>query len=215
MLVVALLAVVIWLLLGSRLLVVRDIQVTGVDRLSEAAVVEALGVPTGTPLARVDTGAAAHRAAELRLAESVEVTRVWPSTLRVDVAERTPKLALREGGGYRLVDQDGVRIADADARPGGFPLVTIRGEVEGNPGIEAAAAVAEELPEDVLAKVDTIAADAPATLVLRLGDGAEVTWGDGERAEEKGEVLAVLLREHPSSAERRYDVSAPDVAVVR
>ncbi|GAA1985135.1 hypothetical protein GCM10009799_08200 [Nocardiopsis rhodophaea] len=215
LLIVALLAVVTWVLLGSRLLVVRDIQVTGVDRVSTTAVVRALDVPTGTPLARVDTGAAADRAAKLRLVESVEVTRGWPSTLRVAVTERTPRLALRVGDGFRLVDHEGVRIADTDSRPAEFPLVRIRGEVKDNSGIAAAAAITEQLPDGVLAKVDVITAEDPKALVLKLDDGATVTWGDDKRTREKGEVLAVLLREHPSKADRSYDVSAPDVAVVK
>ncbi|ASU83422.1 cell division protein FtsQ [Nocardiopsis gilva YIM 90087] len=215
LLIVALLAVVLWVLLGSRLLVVRDIRVTGVDRVSDQAVVQALDVPTGTPLARVDTGAAADRAAKLRLVESVEVTRGWPSTLRVEVTERTPRLALKVGDGYRLVDHEGVRIADVESRPDAFPLVRIRGEVKDNSGIAAAAAITEKLPDGVLSKVRTIAAEDPKTLVLKLDDGATVTWGDDERTKEKGEVLAILLREHPSNADRSYDVSAPDVAVVK
>ncbi|MFC7741569.1 cell division protein FtsQ/DivIB [Nocardiopsis composta] len=134
LLIVALLAAAGYLLLGSRLLVVREVAVSGLHRLDRDEVVRALAVPTGTPLARVDTEAAAERVAGLRLAESARVERGWPAELRVRVEERTPKLAVGAGGGYRLVDQDGVRISDTEALPEEYPLASVRGEVEGNGG---------------------------------------------------------------------------------
>ncbi|MFC7330245.1 cell division protein FtsQ/DivIB [Marinactinospora rubrisoli] len=214
LLVVAVLAVVAWLLLGSRLLVVRDVEISGTERVDPAEVLAAVDVPTGTPLVRVDTDAARDRVAGLRLVESAEVSRGWPATLRVNVTERTPLLSVAAGDGYRLLDGDGVAIEDAAERPERYPLVTVRGEVAGNPGVAEAAAIVEELPQSVLERTDRIDATDRASVVLLLADGAEVVWGDGERTAEKARLLDILMREHPPAEERRYDVSAPDVAVV-
>src|SRR5690606_33397279 len=123
LLLVGLAGAVLWVLFGSRLLAVRQIEVTGLDRLAEAEVLAAADVAVGTPLARVDTDAVAARVAELRLVESVEVRRGWPSTLHLEVAERVPVLALAEEGGYLLVDREGVAVARSDTRPEGRPLV--------------------------------------------------------------------------------------------
>lgn len=215
LLIVALLAVVTWVLLGSRLLVVRDVEVGGLQRMSENEVVDALGVATGTPLAKVDTDAARRRVEGLRLAESAEIVREWPATLRVRVTERTPRLAVQVGSGFRLIDADGVRIEDTDARPEGIPQVTIKGEVEGNPAVAEAARIAAELPDDLLARAESIEARDRASITLVFADGGRVVWGDGERTAEKAKILQVLLREHPSGPDRRYDVSAPGMAVVK
>ncbi|MBX9390732.1 cell division protein FtsQ/DivIB [Streptomonospora nanhaiensis] len=215
LLIVTALTVVTWLLLGSRLLVVREIEVTGTDRLDPAQVAAAVDVATGTPLARVDTAAAERRARELRLVESVEVSRGWPATLRVEVVERTPRLAMRAGDGFRLVDGDGVRVADTDTRPEDYPLITVDGEPEGDPAVAAAAEVVAQMPAAVAGRVEEIDAQERAAITLTLDDGAVVQWGGTERTAEKSEILTILLHEHPSGPDRSYDVSAPDMAVVK
>lgn len=215
LLIVALLAVVAWLLLGSRLLVVRSVEVIGTDRLDSDSVAAAVDVPTGTPLARVDTDEAAGRASELRLVESAEVTRGWPATLHVRITERTPRLSIKVGDGYRLVDHDGIRIADSSTRPQRYPLISITGEAEGNAAIAEAASITDGMPDAVLGKVDAIDAADPSDITLILDDGASVAWGDSERTKEKSDILTILMEEHSTGAERHYDVSAAGMAVVK
>ncbi|MEY9212989.1 FtsQ-type POTRA domain-containing protein [Thermobifida halotolerans] len=215
LLLVALVTVVVWVLLESRLLVVRQVEVTGLDRLTEEEVVAAADVATGTPLARVDTGAVVERVAELRLVESVAVRRGWPATLRVEVTERTPVLALSVEGGYHLVDREGVRVEEADTRPEGYPLVRVTGEVRGNPAVAESARVVGALPESLVDAVDTVVATDRARITLELVGGATVMWGDSERGADKARALEVLLEQHPPDPGRHYDVSAAGVAVVR
>ena len=189
----------------------------GLERMDRAEVVRALAVPTGTPLARVDTEAAAGRAERLRLAERVEVERSWPAALTVRVTEREPRLAVRAGDGFRLVDHDGGRIQDADTLPEAYPLAQVRGEVEGNPGVAAAATVAEALdgvlPES-RARITAIDARDPGSITVELDGGASVEWGDAEDGARKARVLEILVGEHPPGPDRVYDVSAADMAVV-
>ncbi|GAA1778240.1 MULTISPECIES: cell division protein FtsQ/DivIB [Streptomonospora] len=214
LLIVAVLTVVTWVLLGSRLLVVRDVEVSGTSRLDPERVAAAVDVATGTPLARVDTDAARRRAEELRLVESAEVGRGWPATLRVEVVERTPVLAVRAGDGFRLIDGDGVRIADTDQRPDNYPLISVSGEPEGSPAVAAAASVLARVPAAVGGRIDSVDAADRAAIELTLESGATVSWGTTERAERKSTILTVLLNEHPPGPDRHYDVSAPDMAVV-
>ena len=59
---VAIVAGVAWALLGSRLLVVRSVQVTGTGpQVSRAQVLAAARIPAGLPLIRVNTAAVAQR----------------------------------------------------------------------------------------------------------------------------------------------------------
>lgn len=215
LLVVGLLAVVTWVLLGSRLLVVRQVEVSGLDRLARDEVVAAAAIATGTPLARVDVDAVAARVAGLRLTESVEVARGWPATLRIRVVERTPVVGIRVDHGYLLVDRDGVLVEDSESRPAGYPLVRLQGEVEGNPAIADAARIIEELPRTIADEVDDIEASDPATITFGLAGGVTVLWGDSERGANKARVLEALMERHPPQKGRRYDVSAAGVAVVK
>nr|WP_152476678.1 FtsQ-type POTRA domain-containing protein [Nocardiopsis salina] len=215
MLVVGLVCVVTWVLLGSRLLVVRDVSVEGLERVPEQEAVQAVGVDTGTPLIRVDLGAAEGRVADLELVEQVDVTRSWPATLSVEVAERRPVLAVRVGEGYRLVDGDGIRIEDSDTRPGAQPLVRVTGEVEGNAGVRAAADIVEAAPDSLLAQMQLIDASEGGEITVQLADGSTVEWGDASDTEDKSDVLRVLMGEHPPQDGQVYDVSNPELAIVK
>ncbi|WP_150242512.1 cell division protein FtsQ/DivIB [Nocardiopsis quinghaiensis] len=215
LLVVALVCVVTWILLGSRLLVVRDVAVTGVERVPTEEVVAAVDVATGTPLLRVDLDQSGERAESLSLVESATVTRGWPATLEVEVVERQPLLAVRVGEEYRLVDGDGVRIEDSEHRPDTHPLVRVTGEIEGNGGVRAAADIAEQAPEPLLARIRLIDATEPGTIVVELTDGSLVEWGSSEGTADKSAVLRVLMSEHPPREGRVYDVATPDLAIVR
>lgn len=215
LMVVALVCVVTWVLLGSRLLVVRDVAVTGLDRVPSQEVVAAVDVATGTPLIRVDLEQSRDRALSLALVEEATVSRGWPATLEVEVVERQPLLAVPVGDEYRLVDGDGVRIEDSPTRPGTHPLVRVTGEIEGNDAVRAAADIVEAAPDSLIAQVQLIDATDAREITIELGDGSLVEWGTPENTEGKSDVLRVLLREHPPQEGRVYDVGTPDLAIVR
>lgn len=215
LLVVGLVCVVAWLLLGSRLLVVREVAVEGLERVPEQEAVQAVGVKTGTPLIRVDLDTAESRVADVDLVDEVEVVRGWPATLRVEVVERQPVLAVPVGEGYRLIDGDGIRIEDSDTRPGAQPLVSVSGEVEGNAGVRAAADIVESAPDSLLAQIQLIDASEGDEITARLADGSTVEWGDASDTEDKSDILRVLMGEHPPQEGQVYDVSNPELAIVR
>lgn len=215
LLVVGLVCVVAWVLLESRLLVVREVAVEGLERVPEQEAVQAVGVDTGTPLIRVDLDTVESRVADLDLVDEVEAVRGWPAALRVEVVERRPVLAVPAGEGYRLVDGDGVRVEDSDTRPGAQPLVSVSGEVEGNAGVRAAADIVESAPDSLLAQIQLIDASEGGEIALRLADGSTVEWGDASDTEDKSDILRVLMGEHPPQEGQVYDVSDPDLAIVR
>lgn len=224
-LVVGLLGAALWVVLGSRLLVVRHVQITGMKRLDRAEVLDAASVRLGTPLARLDTGAVGERVATVAQVRSVAVSRSWPSTLRIAITERTPRVAVAHDGRFDLVDGAGVTVV-TKKKPNGLPRLEVGGTLPGNPAVRAAVSAAAALPPSLRPHLRRITAPdaAHVTLHLRLwrrvpgphvagrphGHAVPITvgWGDGSRAREKADVLMSLL---PHRA-RRYDVSDPDVA---
>lgn len=205
---------VAWALLGSRLLVVRSVAVTGTHLVPRSQVSGVADVPPGTPLAQVDTTAVARRVESIRQVASATVSKSWPDGLTITVRERVPAVAVRmAGGGYDLVDPSGVIVRWSRARPARLPLLSTSvpgGELRGNPGVTAAAAVLGELPRWLSRSVTSVmASSGPVT--LRLHGGKTVVWGDAGRAAVKGRELAILMRD-PG---RYFDVSAPGTAVTR
>ena len=78
-------ALAAWLLLWSSVFGVRSVQVSGTGRLSRGEVLAAAAIVSGTPLARVDTGAIEARLRALPVVAAATVTRNWPSGVAITV----------------------------------------------------------------------------------------------------------------------------------
>jgi cell division protein FtsQ len=204
------LVVAVWALLGSSLLVVRHVRVTGGGGLVPAAAVRrAARIPLGIPLARVDGAAAARRVERLAPVLSARVSRSFPDTVVIAVRQRTPVLAVAVASGYALVDSAGVTVTVAGRVPPGLPLLTTPPPVlRGSPAVRAAAEVVEALPAQLRDLVRSVSASA-SSVTLRLSGGATVRWGGPAQAAQKAAELELLLR----TRARYYDVSDPATAV--
>jgi cell division protein FtsQ len=204
---------VAWALLGSRLLVVRSVAVSGTRLVPKSEVAGVADVPLGTSLAQVDPAAVARRVESIRQVASATVSKSWPDGLAITVRERVPAVAVRmAGGGYDLVDPVGVIVRWARAKPATLPLYATSvpgGALRGDRSLTAAAAVLGELPPWLSKSVASVTASGPVT--LRLRDGKTVVWGGTGRAAVKARELAILMRD-PA---RYLDVSAPGTAITR
>lgn len=208
----AIVAGVAWALLGSRFFVVREVRVTGLHRVSRAQVLGAAAIPMRLPLIRVDTAAVSRRVDAITQVQSAKITRSWPDTVVINITERTPALAVADGGGYDLVDRFGVVVVSAaPRRPGGLPVFRPSGPLRGNPAVAAAVAVLHELPAALSGRLRWLAAPSAGDVTLHLSGGVTVVWGAPGRAAAKARVLAVLMRTHA----RIFDVSQPTVATTR
>jgi cell division protein FtsQ len=209
-LVLAILAGAGWALLGSSLLVVRHVDVTG-DRLVTAAEVRsAARIRPGEPLARVNTTAAADRVERIGPVLSARVTRSWPDTIVITVQERTPALAVAAAGGYDLIDGHGITVRWATHKPAGLPLLTAPPAVlRDSPAVQAVVAVLGRLPGRLHTMIVSVSAASASAVVLHLAGGIAVLWGGANMPAEKTAELTLLLRTHA----RYYDVSDPSTAV--
>ena len=211
---VTIVAVLAWALLGSRLLVVRSVKVTGGGQAVPAAqVLAAARVRYGTPLIRVNTGTIARRVEAIRQVQFVQVSKDWPSTVVITVQPRTPVFAVPVPTGYALVDRFGVTIRDVASQPDGLPLLSIvsNGTVlRGDPAVRAAAIVLTELPPRVARQVRDVTATSPSAVSVRLADRSVVVWGSTALAKEKATELTLLMHRHA----RSYDVSDPGSPMV-
>lgn len=204
---------VAWALFGSGLFAVRSIVVTGTRLVPDSEVLAVAGVRPGTPLIRVNTAQIAGRVLRIRQVQGVVVTKTWPDRVTIAVKERTPALAVAvAGGGFDLVDADGVIVQWAATRPSRLPLyaaTTDASSLQGDPDVSASAAVLGELPRSIRPSVVSVTAPSPDQVTLRLASGVTIVWGGPGDAAAKARELAILM---PTGA-RYYDVSGPATAV--
>ena len=204
---------VTWALYDSSLFAVRSVTVTGTRLVPESEVLAVAGVRPGTPLIRVSTARVAARVLTITQVQGVQVTKTWPDRVVIAVRERTSALAVAlSGGGFDLIDADGVIVQSAATRPAGLPLFTTTAaasSLRGDPDVAAAAAVLGELPASLRSSVASVIAPSPDQVTLSLGTGVTILWGGADDAAAKARELAILMQTHA----RSYDVSSPATAV--
>jgi cell division protein FtsQ len=205
--VIVLLAGVAWF---SPVLAVRTIRVDGLVAVPEQQVRRALAVPEGRSMLRIDTGAMAERVAALPRVRSVRVQRMFPSTVRVTVAERAPLLYFDGPEGTHLLDDESVEFA-IEPPPPGLPKLVTDHPGGSDPVTRAAVAVLKAAPAGLRDQVGEVVARSVSDVALNLRDGRTVLWGGpADSARKAAVVLPVLTR--PGTV---FDVSSPDLVTVR
>lgn len=209
---VTVVAVLVWVLGWSSILGVSKVEVSGATGAEASAVAELVDVPIGTPLARVDTDAAAARVRERITVAEVSVRRAWPSTLAVDIVLRTPAIVVRNPQGQlEVVDAEGVSFGVVKAAPKGVPVVKAVGAKGATrESLQSALALLNALPSDLSSQVSGITVSSANLVTFTLGKRT-VVWGSGADSERKVAILTALL---PTKA-KVIDVSAPETPVTR
>ncbi|MEW2356594.1 FtsQ-type POTRA domain-containing protein [Spirillospora sp. NPDC029432] len=215
LLVLGVLGVLAWVLLGSRLLVVRTVEVTGTDLVPRDRIVATAGIRLGLPMVRLGTGSVEARLERMREVESVTVERRWPATVRIAVRERVPVVAVERAGRFYRLDRHGVTVADGASRPPGLPVLSVASPGPTDAATLAALRVTGELPRELAARLVKVEAPTPETVTLRLSDGLTVVWGSPGRAAEKARLIEALRGSAAGRGARTVDVSSPDVVTTR
>lgn len=200
-----------WVLWRSDWLFVEKVVVSGVEPRWEEAIHAAAAIDQPQPMIEVDTDGAAIAVQELPVVKEVQVRRSWPSTIAIEVTPRQPVLAVRDGSGFALVDDEGVAVETVGEAPDGVPTLSTRGE-EGatQAAYRAAWAVFSVLPDSVMSEVTAATVSSADLLTLELGERT-VVWGGPEDSELKLQVVGALL----ATGEGYIDVSAPRTPVTR
>ena len=86
---------------------VRQVRITGVERMSESLVYERVLVEKDRPMPTLDLAAVRERLLELPWVRDARVSRQLPETLIVDIVERKPHAVLQKPDRLMLIDRNG------------------------------------------------------------------------------------------------------------
>lgn len=203
LLLVGLLAGGVWLVKFSSVLTVRHVSVSKTSYVARDQVVQAAQVPMGRPLADADLTGIGQRVAALAPVAEVNVRRSWPSTIRVQITERTPSFALDTGDGYALVDAEGIMFAPQPQPP--KDLLVASSSTTDSRQLGDMATVVAALPPALRARTQSIKAASPDSITLNLTKKDSLIWGSVDNSDVKGEVALALLKRKGSV----YNVTVP------
>jgi cell division protein FtsQ len=200
----------------TPMLAVEDIQVKGLDRIPQKAILQILKKQIGKPLPLVNADEIGKDLEKFPLIESFLVVSQPPHSLLLKVRERQPIVIVYSGGSPYLYDPAGVQLGKA-AGNDLYPILTITGAPKNSAEFKAAIDVLLALPADLLPKLSSIDAKSKddVSMQLRGYAGQKIIWGDGSKSVLKSKVLAALIKNQNRTDRVTYDVSSPTAPVVR
>jgi cell division protein FtsQ len=203
------LAVLVVVAVFSPLLAVREIEIVGTSRVSEAAILKDLSTLKGKPLPQISSEELAQKLSKFQLIDSVSAVALPPSTLRVVVVERSAVAVVNINGISYLYDAAGVQLGRASSSDH-LPVVENAGNPSSSTTFSQAIKVILSLPISLLPKVSQISAVSKDNVVLHLNSFSQkILWGDDSEPALKGKVLAALMKHYAGQYGCTFDVSAP------
>ena len=194
----------------TPLLGVRSVQVLGTKDLTQKQVLDAAAVTSGAPMLTINLAAIRDRVAGLNRVASVNVSRSWPATVRIDVAERIAIGVIKEPDGAHLIDHTAKDFATVPSEPAGLPELELPRSAPTDPTAVAVVQVLQAVPDKVRAEILSVSAKSPNSVTLALSAGRQVRWGGIADSQRKAGVLTALM----SQPGKVYDVSSPQLATI-
>ena len=200
----------------SPALAIKEIYVTGTERINPELISKALQSHIGTPLPLLDEKSVATSLASFALIESFSATAVPPNGLQVKISERQAISVVAVKGERWLYDPAGVRVAQATGTEE-LPEIQISEEPRNSQRFRNAIGVLMALPEDLLHQVEFIEARSKddVQMSLRSSRDQRIIWGDSSDSVLKSNVLQALMANHQKTQSVTFDVSSPNAPVVR
>lgn len=212
-----------YVLARSPVFEVKEIRVVGNNALTVEKLVATSGINTGVNIFRLDLKSNAEKVKAIPLIKSVEINRVFPSTVEIVVQERQPIALLPIQGGFIQVDEDGFCLQNSNLTSSQIPVVTgisFKAPVPGgkitSESLKKGLAVAKGLPAGLIPMISEIHVDGEQVIVYTL-DGIQCRLGIPGDVQQKGEVFMKVLEELKGKSKRivYIDLSRADSPVVK
>ena len=213
-------------LYNSTAFTIERVSVKGVEHLTDDEMTQLANVPSNTTLLRVDADEIANRVKQNSWVEDVQINRIPPDTLEINVTERKVAaiVEIPDESGTMIkrwmiandhmwlmpIPEEGTEAAqttspkvyeDADAvrHIVNVPVGTKAeiGHFCADSNINNSLDILNGMTTELAEKVIRISAPGPAETTLVLENGVEVAFGDAEDIRDKERVINEILGENP------------------
>ncbi|HUW64512.1 MAG TPA: FtsQ-type POTRA domain-containing protein [Spirochaetia bacterium] len=212
-----------YILFRSPLFQVQRMEVTGTRLLQPGQIRELSGINLGENIFQVNLGEAQKKIALLPLVKTADLRRILPSTVLIEVTERTPVALLDEGSTFGEVDEDGYYLQQGAVNTGGLPVLTgiqaslpAPGQKVNAQALPAVLHFVSGLPPDLLPKLSEVHVQSNGQLILTTLYGIPVLAGDTSDPAGKGALLLAILQQLEQKKKIAYiDLSSVSSPVVK
>jgi cell division protein FtsQ len=180
----------------SPLVHARTIRVHGASHLTRSDVLRRAQIAVGVNVFMLDAGSAERRLEADPWVMEATIAKHLPSTLVVDIQERSPVAVIESTGLLRLVAADGT-LLDPAGTGVSLPLIASDDDelLEPAPAaVRGAARAVARMTQALRRQVAQVSILADGTLRMDLRSGAPVSYGPAVDLVAKAEALQALLR---------------------
>ncbi|HKJ36059.1 MAG TPA: hypothetical protein VKA36_05790 [Solirubrobacterales bacterium] len=199
---------------NSSFVAVEEVEIAGAEGLPEAEAALRAAALDQTTL-NLDLAALEEAVASEPAVRSVGATPDFPHGLSITVERREP-IAYLKGEGA-IVAGDGVVLERAGSRPEGLAVIALGGEATGGAGAGAATGDAQRIarvlgaaPAPLLELVERGSLDPDLGIVVQIGPGLELRFGDASSATDKWLAAAAVLADPAFEGAAYLDLNVPD-----
>ena len=213
-------------LYNSQVFGIQNVTVNGVEHLTSDEMTQLANVPADTTLLRVDVDAIADRIRQNSWVQDVQVNRIFPDTLEINVTERSvaavveiPTSTASSVKQWAIADDhmwlmpipdatsDAAKTtsaqiyADADAA---LHIVDVPygtkaeiGKICSDDNVNNALDIVSGMTTELAGRVVKVSAAGPAETTLILDNGVEIGFGKAQDIRDKERVILKILNDNP------------------
>ena len=184
----------------SPVLRVQEVEVSGVVSTRESDITERVDF-WGERMFTADLDAAAAAIAALPLVASVEIERIWPSTVRITVREREPWGSWEQAGLRYTIDRDGYVLGNRTPPAGATTIVSNEsyslrpGDRVDHHAVDAAAEITSQIEQVLSTRAVELTYSPGEGIRVRTADGQTALLGDSSGIAYKLEIWARVAEE--------------------
>ena len=221
-LVVAGLALAVWVAFFSPLLAIKEVKLSGAKHTTSGDVARVVDLDSSDNLLLLSTDEVATAVKTLPWVKSVSVDRKLPGTVRLTVTERKPAMAVAIGEERYLIDRRARVLSSTETAEGVPVLAGLQvglpqlGERLRATQLRSALRAFSAMPRRLRSDVQAVFAPTVERITFQLSDGVQVRYGAAEDMASKNEVLGVLLTRLRNEGRGAFyvDVRVPEAPAV-
>ena len=205
---------------------IESVQVNGVEHLTSDEMAQLAAVPSGSTLLRVDTDTIASRVKQSSWVEDVQINRVFPSTLEINVTERNilavvemPNKSGTATKSWAIADDriwlmpipeagsEGAQTTSSKIYEDAEAVVHIVDLPYGTQAeigkectdetVNNALTILQEMTTELADRVVRISAASTAETSLFLDNGVEIAFGSAEDIRDKERTILKIMEDNP------------------